>query len=60
MNERITVEDAAKLLGVSPPQVRYWIKRGMLPGTYLKRDGCRVGRYLIYKKQIEKFKEGTQ
>jgi excisionase family DNA binding protein len=58
MNERITVEDAAKMLGVSPPLVRYWIKRGMLPGMYLKREGCRVGRYLIYKEAIERWKRG--
>jgi hypothetical protein len=46
------------MLKVSEPQVRYWIKKGMLPGLYLKRDGCRVGRYLIYKEQIERFING--
>lgn len=55
---KITVAEAAKMLKVSEPQVRYWIKKGMLPGLYLKRDGCRVGRYLIYREQIERFING--
>ena len=55
---KITVAEAAKMLKVSEPQVRYWIKKEMLPGLYLKRDGCRVGRYLIYKEQIERFING--
>lgn len=56
MSDRLTVEQAAKMLDVSIPQVRYWIRKGIIPGAYLKRDGCRVGMYLVYKDQIDRFK----
>ena len=56
MSDRLTVQQAAELLQVSIPQVRYWIKQGILPGVYLRRPGCRVGQYLIYRQQVDAFK----
>lgn len=55
MNDRITVQEASKILGVSVPQVRYWVRKGEIPGRYLKREGGKAGIYLIYRSQIEAF-----
>lgn len=63
MSDRLTVQQAAEMLQVSIPQVRYWIKQGILPGVYLRRPGCRVGQYLIYRDQVNRFKgvqDGTR
>lgn len=54
--DRITVKEASELLGVSVQQVRYWIRKGIIPGKFLKKDRCHVGQYLIYKSQIQAFK----
>lgn len=56
MNDRITVKQASEMLEVSIPQVRYWIRKGILPGRFLKRDGGKAGTYLIYREQVEEFK----
>ena len=54
--DRITVKEASELLGVSVQQVRYWIRKGIIPGYFLKKDGNINGTYLIYKSQIQAFK----
>lgn len=54
--DRITVKEASELLGVSVQQVRYWIRKGIIPGYFLKKDGNTNGTYLIYKSQIQAFK----
>ena len=56
MNDRITVKEAAEMLGVSVQQVRYWIRKGIVPGYYLKKDGNTNGTYLVYKGAILAFK----
>lgn len=56
MNDRITVKQASEILQVSIPQVRYWIRKGILPGKFLKREGGKAGTYLIYREQVEAFK----
>ena len=35
---------------------RYWIKRDASRHISKAREGCRVGRYLIYKEAIERWK----
>lgn len=54
--DRTTVKEASELLGVSVQQVRYWIRKGIIPGYFLKKDGSTNGTYLIYKDSVLAFK----
>lgn len=54
MSERITVQEAAKLLGVSELTIRCGMQDGTLPiGRILNVKGQRKN-YLIYKKLVNK------
>jgi excisionase family DNA binding protein len=51
--ERVTVKDAAALLGLHPYTVRYWMETGRLPiGRVIK--GKKKNSYLIYRELLER------
>lgn len=55
MPERITVQEAAKMLGVSEFTVRCGMKDGTLPiGKILNEKGARKN-YLIYRNLVNRF-----
>lgn len=49
---KVTVEDTAKLLGVTVLVVRYGIQTNSLPGTYVKGPGNKKGSYIIHSSQL--------
>lgn len=52
---RVSVAQAAKELGLNVATVRLWIETGQLPiGRYVKRKGSRRGSYLIYRGLLDK------
>lgn len=54
MMERVSVRDAARLLGLSEDYVRYALRRGELPiGRAIKGKGKHY-IYLIYRDLLEK------
>lgn len=54
MMERVTVKEAARMLGLSEDYVRYALRRGELPiGRAIKGRG-RQYIYLIYRDKLEK------
>lgn len=52
---KVTVEDTAKLLGVTALVVRYGIQTNSLPGTYVKGPSNKKGSYLIYTSQLAEY-----
>ena len=54
-SERITVKEAAKVLGMTEDYVRYQMRKGTLPiGTAIKGKG-KAYRYLIFKRKLDEF-----
>ena len=54
-SERITVKEAAKVLGMTEDYVRYQMRKGTLPiGTAVKGKG-KGYRYLIFKRKLDEF-----
>lgn len=52
---RVTVEQAAKELGLAVATVRMWIETGQLPiGRYIRRKGAKRGTYLIYRDLLDR------
>ena len=52
-SNRVTVEQAAKELGLNVATVRYWIETGQLPiGRYVKRRGAKRGTFLIMRDKL--------
>lgn len=52
---RVTVEQAAKELGLAAATVRMWIETGQLPiGRYIRRKGAKRGTYLIYRDLLDR------
>lgn len=54
-SERITVKEAASILGMTEDYVRYQMRKGTLPiGTAVKGKG-KAYRYLIFKRKLDDF-----
>lgn len=54
LDNRVTVAQAAKELGLNVATVRYWIETGQLPiGRYVKCKGSKRGTYLIYRDLLD-------
>ena len=54
-SERITVKEAAKVLGMTEDYVRYQMRKGTLPiGTAVKGKG-KGYRYLIFRRKLDDF-----
>ena len=54
-SNRVTVEQAAKELGLAAATVRMWIETGQLPiGRYIRRKGAKRGTYLIYRDLLDR------
>lgn len=53
-NERISVPEAARLLEIGQDEVRAWLrsKNGAPWGVYVRQDGKKQGRYIIYRSRI--------
>lgn len=55
-NARISVEQAAKIMGLTPAYIRYYMRRGELPiGKAQKARSGKSYRYEIYKPLVEKY-----
>ncbi|MBP3825222.1 MAG: helix-turn-helix domain-containing protein [Butyrivibrio sp.] len=56
---RISVADAAKVLGMCPDSVRYMVKKGTLPiGKAMEGRGRTT--YYLYREFLEDYMEGRQ
>ncbi len=56
MKETVSVEETAKMLGMSPQGVRVQLQRGMLPiGMALPSVTGKGYRYLIFRDKLNKF-----
>lgn len=57
-NDRITVKEAASLLGMSEQGVKEHMKRGLFdpPIGYVTQTSKKRKQYLIYRNMVEKFK----
>ena len=56
--ERIPISEAAKILGIGAPQVRNFMKRGVMPiGQVLSpnQTGKTVYTYYVYRSKLEKY-----
>ena len=54
VTNRVTVEQAAKELGLAEATVRYYMELGKLPlGEVLRRPGCRRRTYVIYRNKLD-------
>jgi len=54
-SERVTVREAASILGMTEDYVRYQMRRGTLPiGIAVKGKGNSF-RYLIFKRKLDEF-----
>jgi hypothetical protein len=52
-NNRMSVADAAQVLGLHPCTVRLLVQTGELPiGRYIRRKGARRGQFLIYRDKV--------
>lgn len=56
MSVRVTVEQAAKEMGIAPQGVREYMKRGLIDiGVVLPAiNGGKTQRYLIYRDKLDK------
>ena len=58
---RISVEDAAKELNMSPLTVRYLMQQEKLPIGYAqKRDGCERAYYIIFDELVKGYKKKVE
>lgn len=56
MNERVSVAEASKLLGIAPQGVRVQMQRGVLPiGKAVPSVTGKGWRYLIYRDLLNEF-----
>ena len=54
-SERITVKEAASILGMTEDYIRYQMRKGTLPiGTAIRGKG-KAYRYLIFKRKLDDF-----
>ena len=56
--ERIPISEVAKILGIGAPQVRNFMKRGVMPiGQVLSpnQTGKTVYTYYVYRSKLEKY-----
>lgn len=60
-NIRMTVPEAAKHLGIGNNELMAWFKSKSPPpfGVYIKQDGKKNGRYLIYRERLMAYKNAT-
>lgn len=59
--ERITVTEAARMLGISPQAVRVQMQRGILPiGKVFEGITGEKSMYLIYRERVERFMNGEE
>lgn len=56
-NEKISPEKAAPILGISPNEIRYCLRKGTLPIGHARRSsrGKRTYRYDIYKNLVMEY-----
>lgn len=58
MRGTVSVESAAKQLGMDPMTLRYMIReRALNVGFYFRRPDCKRGTYFVYQKLVDKAKE---
>lgn len=54
--ERLSVEEVAPILGISPNEIRYCLRKGTLPiGAARKANRGKGYRYDIYRPLVEKY-----
>ena len=56
--QKISIENAAKMLGVCPQQVRVMIQRDKIPGATCHGPKCRR-TYYITDEQVSRFMKGV-
>lgn len=58
---RISVREAAQLMGISPNQLRYWMDTGAVPiGHVLPSRTGKTKQYIIYRAQVEEWMGGKR
>lgn len=57
-NELLKPPQVARELGICPQSVRELVKKGIIKGIYVKKQGSKQGSYYIYRKSVEEFKNG--
>ena len=57
----ILVGEAAKILGMTPTSLMAWMRARNPPsfGMYIKRDGCKQGRYYFFPSRLRAYVEAT-
>ena len=61
MNERLTIDQASRLLGVSPQQLRLWLQNKCVDfGFCHRQDGNKRASYYIFKGRLLAYLKGTQ